>query len=159
MNANRILAASLLLAASAAMPSYASGPFNVTGTTVLTEAGEGVPLHNRANPIDQPTEMDCISAAGCSVVIQSRMFFEAKRKIDQISDWCTRSFVDGVQADPKCKEDFVQGPEVDGALQTIDVAQGPHTVQTELFCKAGFANTKYRGRLWRWTIIYTMYDH
>jgi hypothetical protein len=161
MNANRIIGGSILLGAliCAAMPSHASGPFNVTGTTVLTETGEGVRLHNGDNPIDQPTQMDCVSAAGCSIVIQSRMFFEASRHIDQISVWCTRSFVDGVEANPKCKKDSVQGSETDPALQTIDVAQGSHTVQTGLYCQSGFIDLKYGGRLYRWTIIYTMYDH
>jgi hypothetical protein len=86
MNANRFLGPSALLVVSlsAVAPSYASGPFNVTGTTVLTETGQNVILHSHNNRIDQPTQMDCVSAAGCSVVIQTRMFFEADSKIGQI---------------------------------------------------------------------------
>ena len=163
MGMNKILYASFLFTAlCVAAPSYAGGPFNVTATTVLTESGKDLVLHPDNNPIDQQTQMNCISAAGCSMIIQSKMYFEGNAKNERTTWYCIRSFVDGNEANPPCeKHEFrnVQNVAEDGSLQTLDVQQGSHTVQTDFFAKKFFDDRPYGGRIFTWTITYTMYDH
>lgn len=143
-------------------PTYAGGPFNVTGATVLTETGQKMDLRDGDNPIDQQTQMDCVSAAGCSIVIQSKMYFEGNVNNDRITWYCIRSLADEVEAQPQCKKRerlYAQNVVEAGSFQTIDVAQGTHTVQTGIFIKKFFVDRKYKGKLFNWIITYTMYDH
>jgi len=161
MNANRILCPSVLLAASLSIvaPSYASGPFDVTGTTVLTESGQNVAIRKGLNLIDPETQMDCVSAAGCSIIIQSKVYFlDTQKGNSEESYWCMSALIDGSEAQPPCQKNYHQGVVEDTLLQTLDVAQGTHTVQTGLKVRANKGQV-YHGTLYSWIITYTMYDH
>jgi hypothetical protein len=64
-----------------------------------------------------------------------------------------------VEAEPDCqgKQGAIERITEPG-LQTLDVAQGLHTVQTEISFKKPIAEG-WKGKLYTWAIVYTMYDH
>lgn len=152
---------SFLLVASicAGTCAHASGPFTVTGTTVLTETGKDLRLLKGDNYVDQPAQMNCVSAAGCSVVIQSKLGLEGNKKNEGYTNWCVRSLVDGVEAEPNCTYETAEGLAYTQVMQTLDIAQGTHTVQTDIVCTRTFTDRKWRGTLKTWVILYTMYGH
>ena len=122
--------------------------FTPTGMSVVVQRGS-----NREGALPEKTDIDpvstmqCTSSAGCTILVTSLVDLSR----NTIVKMCT--FVDGAKIGPSCP-DQPTGFLI-SAQSALNVAQGPHTVQTKLLFGLDYADVY----LLRWQIVYTLYDH
>ncbi len=119
--------------------------FSSQGITVVIHSGKGpLALQAVSTDIDKPTILECKGSHGCIITFQGLM------AISGIANPRLCSFIDKVEARPRCiaySQDTIRS-----SLQSTDVSQGQHVVQTKaLYSAAGSS-------IYDWEINYTMYD-
>ncbi len=132
--------------------------FTPTGMSVVVEQGASRKLTKIDNFVGQASTLQCVSAAGCTIVVASDFILNSQ---GYAFSACT--LVDGAAAEPACPHSNLYNPYVEfipqnnSSMQSaLNVGPGPHTVQTQLHLEYNYPDPP---TLARWQIIYTLYDH
>jgi hypothetical protein len=113
---------------------------------ILVHAGASANLVPGYSNIDKKGNMNCDDPSGCLITISTE--FVITGSTGALYEVCT--LVDGQAAQPPCEDDQQQYF-TSTTLQSIVVAAGKHTVQTQ------FYDEGQNGTLGGWEISYTQY--